>query len=120
MQGLKEPGLNAALGLPMLSHTDTMDRAKAAFLWILEDTAESTSRCMWGTSLSLFIHIYLHAKVIMNVRITKSFFKLGYPLFILYSFSRAENWHVRVDICSILSSTSGLALKLERMHLEKK
>lgn len=56
----------------------------------------------------------------MNRRITKSFFKLGYPLLILYSFSRAENWHVRVCMCFIVSPTSGLALKLERMYLGKK
>lgn len=42
MQELKESGLSGALSSHLLSCADTMDRAKAAFLWISEDTEEST------------------------------------------------------------------------------
>lgn len=47
MQGLKESGLSGAWGSHLLSCADTMDRAKAAFLRISEDTAESTSGYTW-------------------------------------------------------------------------
>lgn len=109
MQGLKEPGLSAALGSHVLSHRDTMDRAKADLFW----NGKTLKKLLLGICGE---RCCCHNKLIMKMRITQVFSisVRSFYLLIFCTFGSADNWQSTCEISIPLwAQLLELSLKLE-------
>lgn len=73
MQGLEESGLSGAGGSHLVSCADTMDRGKAAFLWIREAPKKLPLVHVGTPFCFVFFSFASQTELIVNIRITKAF-----------------------------------------------